>query len=207
MKSGPTPTSASLETYLACDDVVDWWQPSVRTLAERLVVGASDEVGRVRLLFEWVRDTIPHTADIQGDAITCTATEVLAEGTGICYAKSHLLAALLRATGIPAGFCYQVFENDAHEGPERRALHGLNGVYLQSLDRWIRLDPRGNKPGVDAQFRLTEERLAFPEDPLLDDLVYPQPLTEVVTALRTYRTRQALWPHLPAPPEAVRSGS
>lgn len=27
-------------------------------------------------------------------------------GSGICYAKSHLLAALLRANKIPAGFCY-----------------------------------------------------------------------------------------------------
>ena len=200
MKSRPRPTSGSLEAYLASDDVVDWRQSSIRTLAERLVVGAADEVERVRLLFEWVRDTIPHTADIQGDPITCAATEVLAEGTGICYAKSHLLAALLRAEGIPAGFCYQVFENDAHEGPDRRALHGLNGVYLESLDCWIRLDPRGNKPGVDAQLSLEAEQLAFPEDPLLDDLVYPQPLTEVVEALRTYRTRESLWPHLPAPP-------
>ena len=29
------------------------------------------------------------------------------------------------------------------------------------MDRWIRLDARGNKTGVDAQFNLEKERLAF----------------------------------------------
>ncbi|WP_338430147.1 transglutaminase domain-containing protein [Synechococcus elongatus] len=33
--------------------------------------------------------------------------------TGYCYAKSHLLVALLRACSIPAGFCYQRLSFDA----------------------------------------------------------------------------------------------
>jgi len=36
--------------------------------------------------------------------VTCKASDVLIYGTGYCYAKSHLLAALLRANAIPAGF-------------------------------------------------------------------------------------------------------
>ncbi|MBI2949982.1 MAG: hypothetical protein HYY23_20300 [Verrucomicrobia bacterium] len=32
---------------------------------------------------------------------------------GFCYAKSHLLAALLRARGIPAALCYQRLAFDA----------------------------------------------------------------------------------------------
>ena len=35
-------------------------------------------------------------------------------------------------------------------------------VYFAHLGRWIRLDARGNKPGVDARFSLEEEHLAFP---------------------------------------------
>ncbi|MCC2671893.1 MAG: transglutaminase-like superfamily protein [Armatimonadetes bacterium] len=194
-----SPAADTLEAFLACDDVVDWRHPAVQSLAARLTGGVTEDVERTRALFEWVRDTIPHTADIQGEAVTCSASEVLEAGTGICYAKSHLLAALLRASGLPAGFCYQTFENELHPGPDQTALHGLNGVYLPSLGRWIRLDARGNKPGVDAQFSLDDERLAFPEDPLLDDQVYPDPLPEVVEALRTYRTRTELWPHLPVP--------
>ncbi len=38
--------------------------------------------------------------------------------------------------------------------------------------RWIRLDARGNKPGVDAQFSLEEERLAFPVRAEMDEIDY-----------------------------------
>jgi len=52
----------------------------------------------------------------QRDVVTCSASEVLREGTGICFAKSHLLAALLRAVGIPAGLCYQVYQRSLMVG-------------------------------------------------------------------------------------------
>ena len=88
------------------------------------------------------------------------ASEVLRFGEGICYAKSHLLAALLRGRGIPAGLCYhRLTLGDTPESGH--CLHALNTVYVHSQQRWIRLDARGNKPGVDAQFSLDEERLAF----------------------------------------------
>ena len=41
-------------------------------------------------------------------------------------------------------------------------IHALNAVYIKSLDSWIRLDARENKTGVEAQFNLEKERLAFP---------------------------------------------
>lgn len=41
-------------------------------------------------------------------------------------------------------------------------LHGLNAIYLKEMDKWIRLDSRGNKEGVNAQFSLEKEILAFP---------------------------------------------
>jgi hypothetical protein len=40
-------------------------------------------------------------------------------------------------------------------------LHGLNGVYIEEISRWIRLDARGNFKGIDAQFSLDEEKLTF----------------------------------------------
>lgn len=39
---------------------------------------------------------------------------------------------------------------------------------------WHRQDPRGNKPGVDAQFSLSQERLAWPVFPALGECDYPQ---------------------------------
>ncbi len=47
------------------------------------------------------------SADINGKVVTCKASEVLRYKEGICNAKAHLLATILRANGIPSGFCYQ----------------------------------------------------------------------------------------------------
>lgn len=71
------------------------------------------------------------------------------------------MAAFLRSQGIPAGFCYQRLT--LFDTPEQGyVIHALNAIYLKSLNKWIRLDARGNKPGVDAQFSVHEEKLAFP---------------------------------------------
>jgi len=72
--------------------------------------------------------------------VTLKASEVLENKTGFCYAKSHLLAAFLRANRIPSGLCYQrlsVYEN----GPPF-CLHGLNAVFLPGIG-WYRIDARG----------------------------------------------------------------
>jgi len=83
------------------------------------------------------------------------------------------------------------------------ALHGLNGVYLPSLARWVRVDARGNTGTIDAQFSLAEEKLAFPVDPqqgeFLYETIYTDPIPEVVTVLRGFTSLHALWPYLPAP--------
>lgn len=84
------------------------------------------------------------------------AYDVLAAGTGICFAKFHLLATLLRGLGIPTGFCYQRVMRRG--GPASGcALHGLNAVCCPATG-WIRLDRRENRPAVDAQFNLHQER-------------------------------------------------
>jgi transglutaminase-like putative cysteine protease len=129
--------------------------------------------------------------------VTCAASEVLASGTGYCYAKSHLLAALLRANGIPAGFCYQRLSID--DAGARYSLHGLNAAHLPQCG-WYRLDSRGNKPGVNAQFSPPIEQLAFhvnfPGEKDFPEIL-PDPLPMVVTALRAYSTWDALCKNLP----------
>lgn len=119
---------------------------------------------------------------------------------GICFAKSHLLAALLRKLGIPAGFCYQRLVLDDAD-PTDLTLHGLNAVYLPSLERWIRLDARGNKPGVEAQFSLETEILAYPVRTELGEIDYPtiysQPLSTVIAVLQKSKTIAQLRDQLP----------
>ena len=40
-------------------------------------------------------------------------------------------------------------------------MHALNTVYVDDEVGWVRVDARGNKEGVDAQFSLEGERLAL----------------------------------------------
>ncbi len=110
--------------------------------------------------FLFVRDEIKHSWDAQDKRVTVSASDTLREGVGICWAKANLLAALLRANGIPAGFSYQRLT--LGETPESGyCIHAMNTIYISSMDKWIRLDARGNKEGINAQFSTEEEILAF----------------------------------------------
>lgn len=186
-----------MKTYLESSDCIDWRHPLVSAKAGELAAGADDPVEIARRCFRFVRDEIRHSWDYRLNPVTCRASEVLAHGTGYCYAKSHLLAALLRANGIPAGLCYQRL-SCGDSGPPY-CLHGLNAVWLEGYG-WYRIDPRGNKPGVDAQFCPPVERLAFPVlGPGEADLpgIYAEPLAEVVRVLTTCATVEEVCGNLP----------
>jgi hypothetical protein len=142
--------------YLAASVVVDYLHTEVWQRANVLAQGASDALEVARRCYEFVRDEIAHSFDIDRDPVSCSASEVLHNGHGICYAQSHLLAALLRANGIAAGFSYQRLDDD--EGGF--CLHGFNSVYLPEFG-WYRIDARGNTGDIDAQFCPPQERLAF----------------------------------------------
>ena len=129
--------------------------------------------------------------------MSCSASQVLLHGTGFCYAKSHLLAALLRANAIPAGFCYQRLSIDGAGPPF--CLHGLNAVHLPGIG-WYRIDARGDRAGIATAFDPPHERLAF--EPTLDgevtfDEVLASPLPVVVDALTRWRSCAELLDHLP----------
>src|SRR5688572_28671507 len=124
-----------MQEFLAASPIIDWEHPAVLALARALRAGHDDSTVIARDCFEWVRDVIRHSTDYRRDAVTCAASEVLEHGSGYCYGKSHLLAALLRANGIPAAFCYQRLAMD--EG--RFALHALNAVHLTGHG-WYRVD-------------------------------------------------------------------
>ena len=192
--------TAEIKEYLKYDDVVDFDKPEVKALADKLFAEAEGETDFVRRAYEYVRDTFPHSADINADEVAVSASDVLKIGHGICHAKAHLLAAILRSHGVPAGFCYQKLILDDETSPVYIS-HGLNGVYLREYDKWIRLDSRGNRSDVDAQFSVDEEKLAFPvragkgeEDDLT---VYADPKVFVIKSMRESKTRTELWINLP----------
>ena len=199
---------AAMRCYLSATDIIDWTEPNVLGLAKEIAKPCTkQQEGEVPSVvmdaaiasacFEWVRDNINHSWDYRQNPVTCRASSVLAHRTGYCYSKSHLLAALLRANNIPAGFCYQRLSLEGSGPPY--CLHGLNAVYLLDYG-WYRIDARGNKEGVDAQFTPPLEQLAFSiEETLEADLpeIWSEPLPVVVEALNTYEDVAVLYDNLP----------
>ncbi|MDQ6523788.1 transglutaminase family protein [Nocardioides sp. LHD-245] len=177
-------TAGAPRDYLGADEVVQSTAPEVMALADRLGAGSGDARAFARAAFAWVRDEIAHAGDAGDPRFAVSATEVLADGVGWCYAKAHLLAAVLRAGGVPTGLCYQRLVDDGTAGGY--IVHGLVAVHLD--DGWHRQDPRGNKPGVAAEFSLGEERLAWPVDRALGEVdhreVHIAPAPGVIAALR-----------------------
>jgi hypothetical protein len=175
-----------VKNYLASTDYIDWQQPAVLEKALSLSEGLSSEDAIAKACFEFVRDEIKHSWDYQINPVTCKASDVLEQGSGYCYAKSHLLAALLRANKIPAGLCYQRLTISGDRQPF--CLHGLNAVYLKDHG-WYRIDARGHKEGTNADFCPPKEQLAFPiisegETDLSE--IWSEPLAVVVDVLTQY---------------------
>ena len=183
----------SMKKYLESSQFVDWTHPNVKRLASSLRRSEDSIEAVSRKCFEFVRDEIRHSTDAKDETLTAKASEVLESRTGFCFAKSHLLAALLRANDIPAALCYQRLR-----GEDRYTLHGLNAVYLTDTG-WYRIDPRGNKPGVDAQFTPPIEQLAFKLGDGEEDIpgYWSEPLPAVVKVLTEYDCVSAAQGELP----------
>lgn len=183
--------------FLEASDIIDYTHPSVAAKAYELAQGCSSDTEIAKRCFEFVRDEIRHTGDAGEGITTLRASEVLENAQGWCYAKSHLLAALLRANGIPTALCYQRL--NCSEDVERiYCLHGLNAIYLKEFG-WYRIDARGNKEGVNAQFNPPHEKLAFDLGENEYDLNerYSQPLPVVIEALKTYKNYSEIVGHFP----------
>ena len=181
--------SESLDDYLLELSEVDYSNPLIQDKVAELFNSEQTEIQKAKVAFEFVRDEIAHSWDIQSKRVTCNASEVLFFHEGLGYAKSHLLAALLRSQGIPTGFCYQRLM--LFDTPEKGyCIHALNAIYLKSLNKWIRVDARGNKKGIDAQFSTEEEKLAFPVNESLHEKDYPiifaKPHPKTVAALKEH---------------------
>jgi len=190
-------TEDERQKYLKNTDIINWKSPLIVECSREIMSTCQSEINYVGKVFEYVRDEIKHSWDYQLNPVTCNALEVLKYKTGYCYAKSHLLAALLRAQKIPAGFCYQRLSL-AGCGPPY-SLHGLNAVYLENYG-WYRIDARGNKEGVNAKFTPPEECLAFSiTDKSEMDLpeIWSDPLPQIIEILQTHKTVDEVYGNLP----------
>jgi len=186
-----------MDKYLESSKFIDWETPTVLDKAKELSQGLGRHEDIAKACFKYVRDEIKYSNDFKLNPVTCIASDVLKNKTGYCYAKSHLLAALLRANEIPAGMCYQRLTIKNDQPPF--CLHGLNAVLLPNIG-WYRIDARGNKEGVEAKFTPPIENLAFPiiiegEADLPE--IWSEPLSDIISVLNDFKTFEQVPNNLP----------
>jgi len=179
--------SEDINDYLKSDEYINFHDKLIQLKADEVFASLQDEKEKIKTAYEYVRDEIYHSWDINSERVTKSASKALKYKEGICISKSLLLAAMLRYAGIPAGLCYQrlTLGDTSDTG---YVIHGLNAVFLSNEKRWIRLDARGNKQNVNAQFSVYEEKLAWPvrhEYGETDFLkIYAKPNRRVMEALK-----------------------
>lgn len=187
-----------MNEFLEENKYVDFHSDIIQKKAEELFSECMTDIEKAKKAFEFVRDEIPHSFDINADKVTAAASDVLKYKTGICHAKANLLAALLRSQGIPTGFCFQhlTLADDESRG---YCVHGYNAIMLDR--HWVKVDPRGNKQGVNAQFSLEKPILAFPCRPEYDEYffegIYAVPDTETMKLLERAENIQEVASGLP----------
>lgn len=95
-----------LNTYLCETEYIDFTNPHIMEKVKDLREHSTDTLDYILQAYLFVRDEISHTWDVKETIVSKKASDVLRNKTGICWTKSCLLAALLRANGIPAGISY-----------------------------------------------------------------------------------------------------
>jgi len=93
--------------------------------------------------------------------------------------------------------CYQRLSLDGAGSPY--SLHGLNAIYLKEFG-WYRVDSRGNKEGVNAQFVPPHEQLAFSPDLAAEKNIqgiWHEPLDLVIKVLQGYDSYKDVDANLP----------
>lgn len=173
-----------LDRFLADSRLLEIHSPEIETVLERLGTRVLEPMLATRLTFEWVRDQIAHSMDAGRAELTCSARQVLSHGHGLCFAKSHLLVALLRAQGIAAGFGYQLLRTDGTRSGF--GLHGFVQVYDEERHAFYGLDPRGNNGRVCTAFDPATPSLAFVPDADAGERTYPEAWSEPLESVTRF---------------------
>jgi transglutaminase-like putative cysteine protease len=164
--------------FLASGSVVDFEAPSIQAFLDASGWRDLGGLEAAERAYRFVRDDVGHSYDVCDPRVTLSASDALREGVGLCYSKSHLLAALLRGLGVPAAIRYQRLRRG-----EGFCLHAFNSIWLDG--EWRDVDARGNNGSVSAEFL---GALAFVPDPArgetTDPGYYIEPALSVVGRLR-----------------------
>jgi len=123
--------TGDINMYLQAEEPIQSEDPEIRELALRLTEGSKDFWEATCHLSLWVADSI------RGSILGGSALETLQRGDGSCGAQSMLLAALCRASGIPARVVWGCVYTPEYGGSFSH--HGWNEVYMGDAG-WIPID-------------------------------------------------------------------
>jgi transglutaminase-like putative cysteine protease len=136
-----------LERYLRPTFAIDSDSRLVKGKAWDLTTGQEDPADKARSLFYFVRDQIKYNMYVPFHLLEhYKASTIVQEGEGYCVQKAVLMAALARATDIPARLGFADIVN--HLLPEKfleiygtnlLVYHGFTELYLSDI--WIRVTP------------------------------------------------------------------
>lgn len=138
------------EEFLRPTEFIDSDSPDIQAFAKKAAAGVKAPREKAVKLYYAVRDGIyydPYRIDPSRNAFK--ASTILRQGYGYCVAKAVVLAAALRAQGIPCKLHFADVRN--HLTTERlKALmqtdtfyyHGFNDILLDG--RWIKVTPTFN---------------------------------------------------------------
>lgn len=191
--------SIDLNKYLERSSIIDYDSEIIDNKLSELTRDVKSKLEKVRVIFEYVRLSIPHSLDTNSELLPCSASEVIKDNVGICYSKSHLFAAMLRKINIPTGFCYlKMVSNKPYTG---FVLHGFNAFYLSELDSWIIVDAGGESTN-QGEFNLEKMKLAYTVDNSIGEEIYNQifdkPDKRVVDFLIKYESKTQAWQDIPS---------
>lgn len=133
--------------YLEATEAVESTHPAVRERAAAACRGCHTDAERARALFLDVRDGVRYSMYVPFFSREhYRASVVLARGSGYCVQKAVLLAALARASGVPARLVFVDIRN--HRAPQRViemmgtdlfTCHSYAELYIDR--RWVAATP------------------------------------------------------------------
>jgi transglutaminase-like putative cysteine protease len=137
-----------MQRYLKCTYTIDCEEKSVKEKAQMLAIGQETVLEKAKAIFYFVRDKIKYNPYVPLYTLEDNKASVtLSRGEGYCVQKAILLAALARASGIPARLGFVDIRNyiltkklaDAMRGKNLFIYHGYVSLYLDG--KWVKATP------------------------------------------------------------------
>jgi hypothetical protein len=143
-----------ISRYLQPEELIQSEDPEIKELVSRLTEGSKDFWEASCRLSSWVAE------HIEGSINGGSALETLHRGDGACGSQSLLLAALCRASGIPARVAWGCVYTPEYGGSFGH--HGWNEIYMGEAG-WIAVDATFHETNyVDSgHIRLGEVKTQF----------------------------------------------